>query len=77
MQVSLSLWEVSNPKTVISPPIQNLAHQVFGELPKPVKMAQIDPQFFLAHSSYYQYLSCQISRLSDIPDTCFTTSSPL
>jgi hypothetical protein len=46
LQVSLSLWEVSNPKTTISPPIQNSAHQMLSEMPKPVKIAQIDTNFF-------------------------------
>jgi hypothetical protein len=46
LQVSLSLWKVSNPKRAISPPNSNLACQVLGEMPKLVKIAQIDPNFF-------------------------------
>jgi hypothetical protein len=33
-------------KITISPPIQNPAHQVLGEMHKPAKQAQIDPNFF-------------------------------
>jgi hypothetical protein len=40
------LWEVLNPKMAISPPNPNPTHQVLGEMPKPVKQAQIDPNFF-------------------------------
>jgi hypothetical protein len=45
--------EVLAPKTVISPLLQNPTHQVLGEMPKLAKRAQIDPNFFPAHSSYY------------------------
>jgi hypothetical protein len=33
-------------KTAISLPNPNLAHQVLGEMPKPVKIAQIDLKVF-------------------------------
>jgi hypothetical protein len=63
LHVSLSLWEVSNPKIAIPPPIQNLARQVFGEMHKPVKQAQIDPNFFqqtlattsTSHTKFHAY----------------------
>jgi hypothetical protein len=46
LQVSISIWEVSNHKIAISPQTQYPARQVFGEMPKPAKIAQIDPRFF-------------------------------
>jgi hypothetical protein len=46
LQVILSLWEVSNPKIAISLLPQNLARQLFDEMHKPVKQAQIDLNFF-------------------------------
>jgi hypothetical protein len=46
LQVILSRWEVSNPKNGIFPPNLISTHQVFGEMPKLVKIAQMNPNFF-------------------------------
>jgi hypothetical protein len=46
LQVPSSLGRVSSTQIDISPSIQNPARQVLGEMPKPAKLAQIDPKFF-------------------------------
>jgi hypothetical protein len=46
LQVLSSLGRVSFTKIAISLLFKNLARHVFGEMPKPVKIAQIDPNFF-------------------------------
>jgi hypothetical protein len=45
MQVLLSLWEVSNPRIAISPIPKTPTRHFLGEMPKPAKVAQIDPRF--------------------------------
>jgi hypothetical protein len=55
--------EVLNSKIHISPPNPNLTRQMFGEMPKPVKIAQIDPNFFqhtpantsTSHAKFHAY----------------------
>jgi hypothetical protein len=46
LQVSISFLEDLNPQIVISLKTQTLARHMFGEMPKPLKFAQIDPRFF-------------------------------
>jgi hypothetical protein len=46
LQVLSSLGRVSSTKIAISLLFKNLTRHVFGEMPKPVKIAQIDPNFF-------------------------------
>jgi hypothetical protein len=46
LQVSFSLWEVSNPKIANLPKFHNPARQVLGEMHKLAKFSQIDPRFF-------------------------------
>jgi hypothetical protein len=63
LQVILSPWEVLHFKTVISPPLQNPARQVLGDMPKLAKRAQIDPNFFqhtpattsTSHAKFHTY----------------------
>jgi hypothetical protein len=77
LQVTLFFWEVLNSKIVISPPNLNLAHQVLDEMPKPVKLAQIDPNFFQHTPATTSTSYVKISHLSNTQGTCYTTYSSL
>jgi hypothetical protein len=63
LQVPLSFWEVFHSKIVVSPSFDKPTRQVLGEMHKPVKIAQIDPNFLqhtpatvsTSHAKFHTY----------------------